>query len=124
MCFVRLVTNRKAGGLSFILTYISLTMTKRDEFVSNANNSTITDTLAHETGIQLTDDAISTLTYLQEDGNGAIDTWTDAIFRMAKSIVSHAPGMDVDEKYYCIEQLFSVVDIFDSFKAPKVGEDE
>lgn len=78
----------------------------------------------HDTGVKLTNQSISTLTYLQEDNNDAIDTWILTMYQIAGAIVLRSPDMPVPEKYEHIEQLFSVADMFDSLKAPKGGEDE
>ena len=99
-------------------------MTKRNETVSNVNNSTITNTESHDTGVKLTNQSISTLTYLQEDNNDAINTWILTMYQIAGAIVLRSPDMPIPEKYEHIEQLFSVADMFDSLKAPKGGEDE
>lgn len=49
-CLCNLFLVEQGGGSLSFIAYISFSMTKNNETVSNANNSNITDTSTHETG--------------------------------------------------------------------------
>lgn len=100
-------------------------MTKRNENVSNANNSTITNTESHETGYQLIDGVVITpellqrISVMQDDCNDGITIWEARAMRLIISFMTYADGnLEDADKMEHVWTICNLVSFMETMQAP------